>query len=279
VAPVIVPSFHSRSRRRATLPAVADGRGLFRTAHDAKVAGDFQRLSATELAPHAAVRERSHPRRSRRYDRAASLTSWSPGTHVVAAIRRTPVSPTHDFTATPTACIGSTRPTPASVTIVKPSTCSNRARNFPRGSTKAYLPPGYYRPGHATRHYPVMFMHTARTSWTITMLLRPTGWEVNVTLRSEIAAGRSRRIIVLACPSIGRAQRRIGLTDTHYLRHHRFQVHELQPPPSPVPAMGGQGRESPPLARRACCDGARAAANPIPTASAARCGRPVLSSS
>lgn len=61
-----------------------------------------------------------------------------------------------------------------------------------------YLPPGYGAPANAGRRYPVVFMHDGQNIFDDTdCCFGHTGWEINVTLDSEIAAGRVEPVVVV----------------------------------------------------------------------------------
>jgi len=61
-----------------------------------------------------------------------------------------------------------------------------------------YLPPGYDAPANAVRDYPVMFMHDGQNIFDDKdCCFGHTGWEVNVTLDTEIAAGRVEPVVIV----------------------------------------------------------------------------------
>lgn len=63
----------------------------------------------------------------------------------------------------------------------------------------AYLPPGYDAPASATTRYPVMYLHDGQNVFDDhDCCFGHTGWEVNVTLDAELAAGRIEPVIVVA---------------------------------------------------------------------------------
>jgi len=63
----------------------------------------------------------------------------------------------------------------------------------------AYLPPGYAAPASAATRYPVMYLHDGQNVFDDhDCCFGHTGWEVNVTLDAEIAAGRVAPVIVVA---------------------------------------------------------------------------------
>jgi predicted alpha/beta superfamily hydrolase len=91
----------------------------------------------------------------------------------------------------------------------------------------AYLPPGY---GATDATYPVLFMHDGQNVWDDhTCCFGHTGWEINVTLDAEIAAGKVAPIIVIAAGNTTNRNNEYGLDATTMEAFMDFQVHELQP--------------------------------------------------
>jgi predicted alpha/beta superfamily hydrolase len=71
----------------------------------------------------------------------------------------------------------------------------------------AYLPPGYDAPANATRRYPVVFMHDGQNVFDDhDCCFGHTGWEVNVALDTEIAAGRVEETVIVAVDHGGAAR-------------------------------------------------------------------------
>jgi predicted alpha/beta superfamily hydrolase len=71
----------------------------------------------------------------------------------------------------------------------------------------AYLPPGYDAPANAGRHYPALFMHDGQNVFDDhDCCFGHTGWEVNVALDAEIAAGRVEELVVIAVAHGGGAR-------------------------------------------------------------------------
>ena len=67
-----------------------------------------------------------------------------------------------------------------------------------------YLPPDYNAPSNATRTYPTLFMHDGQNVFDdTTCCFGHTGWEINVALDREIAAGRVGPTIVVAADHAG----------------------------------------------------------------------------
>ena len=91
----------------------------------------------------------------------------------------------------------------------------------------AYLPPGYDAD---EKPYPVLFMHDGQNIWDDhTCCFGHTGWEINVTLDSEIAAGHVRPIVVIGAASTQNRNNEYGLDDATTAAFEQFQVTELQP--------------------------------------------------
>ncbi|MBV8756287.1 MAG: hypothetical protein JO257_03360 [Deltaproteobacteria bacterium] len=91
----------------------------------------------------------------------------------------------------------------------------------------AYLPPGYDAD---EKKYPVLFMHDGQNVWdNHTCCFGHTGWEVNVTLDSEIAAGKVKPIVVIAGDNTTNRNNEYGLDDATAMKFEDFQVSELQP--------------------------------------------------
>src|SRR5205807_8946783 len=91
----------------------------------------------------------------------------------------------------------------------------------------AYLPPGYDA---TTRTYPVLFMHDGQNVWDDhDCCFGHTGWEINVTLDAEIAAGKVAPIVVIAAASTVARNNEYGLDQATMLQFIEFQVTQLQP--------------------------------------------------
>ncbi|HUQ02775.1 MAG TPA: alpha/beta hydrolase-fold protein [Kofleriaceae bacterium] len=79
------------------------------------------------------------------------------------------------------------------------STALGNCRNM-----AAYLPPGYDAPANGARRYPVVFMHDGQNVFDDhDCCFGHTGWEVNVALDAEIAAGRVEETILVAVDHAG----------------------------------------------------------------------------
>lgn len=91
----------------------------------------------------------------------------------------------------------------------------------------AYLPPAYDADA---RHYPVLFMHDGKNVWDDhKCCFGHTGWELDLTLDAEIAAGRVAPIIVIAADQTSARNDEYGLTPATMNSFITFQVSELQP--------------------------------------------------
>jgi len=105
------------------------------------------------------------------------------------------------------------------------STALGNCRNL-----TAYLPPGYDAPASAAQRYPVMFMHDGQNVWdNHDCCFGHTGWEINVTLDSEIASGKVAPIVVIAADNTTARNDEYGLTPAVMDTFMDFQVNQLQP--------------------------------------------------
>jgi len=94
----------------------------------------------------------------------------------------------------------------------------------------AYLPPGYHAPEAAERTYPVLFMHDGKNVWDDhDCCFGHTGWEVNVALDADIAAGLVAPAIVIAADQTAQRNDEYGLSPTKMAAFIAFQIGELQP--------------------------------------------------
>ena len=92
----------------------------------------------------------------------------------------------------------------------------------------AYVPRGYN--GTDVKSYPVLFMHDGQNVWDDhDCCFGHTGWEVNVTLDAEIAAGRVAEAIVVAADQTSNRNDEYGLSPAVMQAFMQFQVTELQP--------------------------------------------------
>jgi len=94
----------------------------------------------------------------------------------------------------------------------------------------AYLPPGYDAIDTKDRAYPVLFMHDGQNVWSDhDCCFGHTGWELDVALDTEIAAGRVAPVIVIAAAHSAARNTEYGLDATAAAAFMTFQVTELQP--------------------------------------------------
>ncbi len=94
----------------------------------------------------------------------------------------------------------------------------------------AYLPPGYDAPNAAARTYPVLFMHDGQNVFDDhDCCFGHTGWEVNVAMDAEIAAGRVAPAIVIAAYNTTDRNNEYGLDGAKLAAFVEFQVTQLQP--------------------------------------------------
>ena len=106
--------------------------------------------------------------------------------------------------------------------------CSTALGDF--REVTAYLPPGYDAPAAAATTYPVLFMHDGQNLWDDhTCCFGHTGWEINVTLDAEIAAGKVAPIVVIGAASTVARNNQYGLDATATEAFIKFQVEQLQP--------------------------------------------------
>jgi enterochelin esterase-like enzyme len=94
----------------------------------------------------------------------------------------------------------------------------------------AYLPAGYDLLENAQRTYPVLFMHDGQNIWDDhACCFGHTGWEMNVLLDDEIAAGKVQPIIVIGAASTAARNNEYALDPARVLEFIDFQINELQP--------------------------------------------------
>lgn len=97
--------------------------------------------------------------------------------------------------------------------IELPQACSQALGNC--REVTAYLPAGYYAEANAARTYPVMFMFDGQNIWDDhDCCFGHTGWEINITLDQEIAAGKVQPIVVIGAASTQNRNNEYGLDDT-----------------------------------------------------------------
>ncbi len=217
--------------RTAVGPLWAAQRALFRTAAPAQIAGTFDAWSTSALASAPLCAD-------------ASLTIavgavpsgfhtyklYAPATQAWSLDAANPAFAYDDFTGnadgrnsaldTPDSGVGHL--------VALGEACSTALGNC-RALT-AYLPPAYDAPDSAARQYPVLFMHDGQNVWDHhDCCFGHTGWEVNVTLDQEIAAGKVEPIIVIAADNTPARNNEYGLDPATMTAFMDFQVRELQP--------------------------------------------------
>lgn len=209
-------------------PLWAGGRALFRTASAIHVAGSFNGWSATalETAPLCGS------------DLVLAVGDVATGHHQYkltdgATWSIDPTNPAFaydDFGGNPDG-INSVLATPDSGRgyLVKLDRACSTALGNCRDVT-AYLPPGYDSLANEDRTYPVLFMHDGQNVWDDhDCCFGHTGWETNVALDTEIAAGRVAPVIVIAASHSAARNDEYGLSPTKMATFMEFQVSELQP--------------------------------------------------
>jgi hypothetical protein len=227
--PAIVAQLKTELDARAHLgPLWADGRALFRTDKAAFVAGGFNSWSTSALATQAVCGG----------DVIAGIGAVATGLWPYklfdgAAWTLDPNNPAFaydDFAGNPDGR-NSALDTPDSGVghlVELDQECSQTLGNC--RNVTAYLPPGYDAPASADRRYPVLFMHDGQNVWDDhDCCFGHTGWEVNVTLDAEIAAGHVAPLVVIAANNTTARNDEYGLTASTMDAFIQFQIGELQP--------------------------------------------------
>ncbi len=227
--PAAVTALRGELDARAGLgPLWAGGRALFRSAAPAQIAGDWNGWSTSELATAAFCGT----------DLVIGVGAVPTGLHPYklvqgAAWTLDPLNPAFaydDFSGnadgrnsvldTPDSGLGHL--------IELDPACSTVLGNC--RDVTAYLPPGYDAPANGDRTYPVLFMHDGQNVWDDhDCCFGHTGWELDVTLDAEIAAGKVAPIVVIAAASTTARNDEYGLDQAKMLQFISFQVDELQP--------------------------------------------------
>lgn len=228
--PALVASLRTELAARAELgPLWADGRALFRTDHVTHIAGGFNDWSETALtsAPVCgddALTVAVGPVASgfwpyKLFDGA----TWSLDPH-------DPAFAYDDFGGNPDGknSVLNTPDSGRGHIVLLDRACSTTLGNC--RDVTAYYPPGYTAPANGARTYPVLFMHDGQNVWDDhDCCFGHTGWEINVALDTEIAAGRVKPIIVIAAASTAARNDEYGLDATKLAAFLAFQTTELQP--------------------------------------------------
>ncbi|HTR51626.1 MAG TPA: alpha/beta hydrolase-fold protein [Kofleriaceae bacterium] len=231
--PTLLAQLHTELDARAGLgPMWAAGRALFRTSAPATIAGDWQSWNATDptttTAPVCAtdlvVVVTPVPTGLHTYKLATNAgATWSldPGNPAFAfdgfagnpdgrnSVLNTPDSGRGHLVELADAC----------------STTLGNCRHV-----TAYLPAAYDAPASAALTYPVLFMHDGQNVWDDpSCCFGNGGWQVNVTLDSEIAGGTVKPIVVVAADNTTNRNNEYGLDATTTAEFEQFQVTQLQP--------------------------------------------------
>lgn len=209
-------------------PLWADGRALFRTDAIVHVAGEFNAWSPSALASAAVCDTDLFVAVG-----AVAVGHWPYKLFDGQAWSLDPRAPGFaydDFVGNPDG-ENSVLNTPGSGRghlIHLPEACSPALGNC--RDVTAYLPPDYTAPAAAARTYPVLFMHDGQNVWDDhDCCFGHTGWEVNVALDAEIAAGRVAPIVVIAAAHSTARNNEYGLSPSTMSVFMQFQVTELQP--------------------------------------------------
>jgi len=187
--------------RRGWLPLWAAGRALFASDAAAEVAGSFDAWSPTALAPvcgralHLAILDVP----SGRHDYKLIVEGqWQlDPANLAFAFDDFAGNPDgkNSVLDTPDAGVGELIAFPDPL-------CSTELGNC--RAVTAYLPRGYTDPANAGRRYPVIYMHDGQNVFDDhDCCFGHTGWEVNVALDADIAAGQASEVIVVAADHAG----------------------------------------------------------------------------
>jgi predicted alpha/beta superfamily hydrolase len=227
--PSRVASLRSALDERADLgPLWADGRALFRTDAPVQIAGTFNGWSTTALRSTAVcgtdlfVAVGAVPSGAHQY-KLTDGQNWALDPH-------DPAFAYDDFAGNPDGR-NSALVTPDAglgqlVTLDR--ACSTVLGNC--RDVTAYLPPGYDAVENAERRYPVLFMHDGQNLWDDhDCCFGHTGWEINTTLDTEIAAERVAPLVVIGASSTQNRNNEYGLSPSRMADFIQFQIEELQP--------------------------------------------------
>ncbi len=227
--PALVSELRAELDARATLgPLWSAGRALFRTAAPIQIAGGFNNWSTTELASSAVCG-------SDLIVAVGPVASgfWPYKLFDGAAWSLDPKDPAFaydDFAGNPDGknSILNTPDSGRGHLVELDEACSTALGNC--REVTAYLPPGYAAPTNGAKTYPVLFMHDGQNVWDDhDCCFGHTGWELNVALDTEIAAGRVAPIVVVAAEHSAARNNEYGLSMATMTTFMQFQVIELQP--------------------------------------------------
>jgi predicted alpha/beta superfamily hydrolase len=217
-------------RRAGQGPLWAAGRALFRTGAPRAIAGTFDDWSTTAIVTSplcgtdlvvaiGAVPSGYHAYKL--HDPATGAWSLDP---------QNPAFAYDDFAGNPdgTNSVLATHDSGRGYLVRLDRACSAELDNC--RDVTAYLPPGYDAPANAGTTYPVLFMHDGQNVWSDhDCCFGHTGWEIDVALDAEIAAGRVAPAIVIAAAHSTARNAEYGLDPDAAAAFMRFQVDELQP--------------------------------------------------
>jgi predicted alpha/beta superfamily hydrolase len=214
--------------RRKLGPLWAGGRALFRTDQQVRIAGSFNGWSATALeaiplcGSDLFIGIARIPSGAWQY-KLTDTQSW-------VLDPDNPAFAYDDFAGNPDGKNSAlVTPDAGRGQLVRLDDACSAALGNCRGVT-AYLPPGYDAPEAAARRYPVLFMHDGQNVWDDhDCCFGHTGWELNVTLDAEIAAGRVAPTVVIAAEHTIDRNNEYGLSPSRMATFMEFQVKELQP--------------------------------------------------
>lgn len=214
--------------RVALGPLWANGRALFRTDAPTAVAGDFNAWSTTALVSSALCNT----------DLVVAVGPVATGFYPYKLFDgqtwsldpKNPAFAFDDFAGNPdgTNSVLATPDSGRGYLVKLDRACSTALGNC--RDVTAYLPPAYDALDNAARTYPVLFMHDGQNVFDDhDCCFGHTGWETNVTLDAEIAAGRVAPVIVIAADNTTARNDEYGLSPTKLAAFMQFQVMELQP--------------------------------------------------
>jgi len=227
--PTLVGKLRTELDARLDLgPLWADGRALFRTDSVTHVAGDFNSWSPTALTSAAVCGSdllvAVGPVASGFWGyKLFDGQTWSLDPH-------DPAFAYDDFAGNPDGknSVLNTPDSGRGHLVLLDRACSTVLGNC--RDVTAYYPAGYTAPGNGARTYPVLFMHDGQNVWDDhDCCFGHTGWEINVALDTEIAAGRVAPIIVIAAASTTARNDEYGLDATKLAAFLAFQITEIQP--------------------------------------------------
>ena len=209
-------------------PLWAGGRAMFRTAAPIQIAGSFNGWSETALASAPLCGS----------DLILAVGEVATGHHQYkltdgASWTLDPLNPAFahdDFGGNPDGInsVLATADSGRGYLVKLDRACSTALGNC--RDVTAYLPPGYDALANENKTYPVLFMHDGQNVWDDhDCCFGHTGWETNVALDTEIAAGRVAPVIVIAASHSAARNDEYGLSPTTMATFMEFQVGELQP--------------------------------------------------